>query len=360
MDFFDFRGAYKPTGGRVGVRTGGPGRKRCTKGKSCGATCIAATKVCRIDLGGQPGSNGGKNLHDGLGNVRGMLQGRKQRSQGAVPTTQPKQTPAPTPQPKPQPQPQSQPKPPVTRTTSQQQAARDKQQREKEQEQKLLQGAKNRASEDLEVAAKNTLAAKSVKEASVKVKERQEASGEAQRIMNQRQDATKLSDAQARAIRTYTSDRDIRGVNQYQNLNNCLRNPGACKNASEAQALQKELDSALSALPKNTNNFQFTRVIPLGKETTQLYDYLKNAQKGSILEDPAFGSFTSDKSHAAGLSNPVWGKTIKLVTRSGQIVPVNQYSNIKDEAEGILPRGSKLKISRVVEDQNGITAFLDD
>lgn len=29
---------------------GSKGKKRCTKGKSCGATCIVKSKVCRKDL----------------------------------------------------------------------------------------------------------------------------------------------------------------------------------------------------------------------------------------------------------------------------------------------------------------------
>ena len=98
MDIYDFRGAYKPTGGRVGVRTGGAGRKRCTKGKSCGATCITATKACWVDLGGEPGSNGGRNLHDATSKVRDIVKNRS----GSVGNAQQGITPTPQPQPKPQ------------------------------------------------------------------------------------------------------------------------------------------------------------------------------------------------------------------------------------------------------------------
>jgi hypothetical protein len=124
MDIYDFRGAYKPTGGRVGVRTGGAGRKRCIKGKSCGATCISFAKECWVDLGGKPGTNGGKNLHDGTGKVRDLVKGRK-KTGGAIgggggaegtppkpqPQPQPTPQPKPTPQPQPKPNPQPQPKP---------------------------------------------------------------------------------------------------------------------------------------------------------------------------------------------------------------------------------------------------------
>ena len=117
MDIYDFRGAYKPTGGRVGVRTGGAGRKRCVKGKSCGATCISFSKECWVDLGGKPGTNGGKNLHDATGKVRDLVKNRKQTGGatggggGGVEGTPQKTQPQPKPQPKPNPQPQQQPKP---------------------------------------------------------------------------------------------------------------------------------------------------------------------------------------------------------------------------------------------------------
>lgn len=338
MDYWDFR-----RGGGKAVGGGGP--RNCTKGKSCGATCIARDKYCWVNLpGGKPGSNGGKNLHDAISKVRDLVQSR----QGGV--VKPTNSPAP--------------QTPKNRTEAQKNAALLKEQRRKEREAKSLQGAKDRASKDMDavVAKKKPAGATSLSPAEIRKREKLEESGEAQRIMNRRQDATRLDPlgADAKAIRTYTSDRDIRGVNQYQNLNNCLRNPGACKNAEEAKKLQEGLDNALKVLPKNTDNFQFTRVISLSKDTQQLYDFLRQAKAGTILKDPGYGSFSSDKGYAAGLSDPRWGKTIKLVTRSGQIVPVNQYSNVKDEAEGILPRGANLKIARIVEDQNGITAFLDD
>lgn len=109
MDFFDFRGA-RGGGLKTGAkRAGVKGRKRCTKGKSCGATCIAGKKKCWVDLpGGEPGSNGGKNLHDALGKVRQKIQGK---GSGGVPPAQPQPKPPAQPNPTPQPQPQPQPKP---------------------------------------------------------------------------------------------------------------------------------------------------------------------------------------------------------------------------------------------------------
>lgn len=350
MSFWDFRGAYKPTGGKVGVRTGGAGRKRCTKGKSCGATCISAKKECLVDLpGGKPGSNGGKSLHDSTSKARDLVKARTGKGGPVSPQL--------TPQPKPQPQ---------TRTDAQAAAAKLKQQRQKEREAKSLEKAKSGMGKDLDAAVaktkKNPAGGQPLSQSEIRKREKLEQSGEAQKIMNKRQDAAKLefSSPEAKSIRTYTSDRDIRGVNQYQNLNNCLRNPGACKNAEEAKKLQEGLDNALKVLPKNTDNFEFKRAIPVSKETAELYDFLRNAKPGTILQDKGYGSFSSDKEYAAGMADPRFGRTIQLVTRSGQIVPVNQYSNIKDEAEGILPRGASLKISKVVETEGGLVAYLED
>lgn len=144
MDTYDFRGAYKPTGGRVGVRTGGAGRKRCTKGKSCGATCISAKKECWVDLpGGKPGSNGGRNLHDSTSKVRDLVKARAGKGESVIPQPKPQPKPQPTPQPKPQPQPQ-------TRTEAQKAAADLKRQRQKEREAKIAEKAKAAIGRDLE------------------------------------------------------------------------------------------------------------------------------------------------------------------------------------------------------------------
>jgi len=265
-----------------------------------------------------------------------------------------------------QPQVQPQPQRPKTRTEAQAEASKLKQQRQKEREAKALEKAKSGVRKELDAAAAKTkkepTGSRPLSPAEIRKREKLEESGEAQKIMNKRQDAAKLefSSPEAKSIRTYTSDRDIRGVNQYQNLNNCLRNPGACKNAEEAKKLQEGLDNALRVLPKNTDNFEFKRAIPVSRETAELYDFLKNAKPGTVLQDKGYGSFSSDKGYAAGMADPRFGKTIQLVTRSGQIVPVNQYSNIKDEAEGILPRGSRLKISKVVETEGGLVAYLED
>ena len=322
--------------------------------------------------GGKPGSNGGKNLHDSTTRVREMILKRKAGAGAAAPIPQP----APKPKPTPQPQPQTQPQPskPKTRSEAQAEAAKLKQQRKKEREAKQAEKVKANMGKDLDAAiAKTKKKTKPEKTeesgggrlspAEVRKKEKLEASGQAQKIMDKRQDDAKLNPIgpEVKAIRTYTTDRDVRGVNQYQNLNNCLRNPGACQNAEEAKKLQEGLDNALKALPKNTDNFEFTRVIPINQYTTQLYDFLKSAKPGTVLEDKGYGSFTSDKSHAAGLAKPYFGqKHIQLVTRSGQIVPLNRYSAIQDEAEGLLPRNAKLKIAKVEETENGLTAYLED
>lgn len=285
----------------------GGGNRNCRKGKPCGATCIAQKKICWVNLpGGKPGSNGGRNLHDSTTKVRDMLKTR----QGGGPA------------PAAAPQPQSA---PAVKT-------------ELSALEKAKAALKAQLAEDMKKTEEGNLSRE-------------------QKIINKRQKDTKLTGEQAAAIRTYTSDRDIRGVNQYRNVNNCLRNPGACTNKEEADKLKGSLDSALAALPKNTDNFQFTRVIPMTQSTAQLADFLRNAKVGTTLRDPGYASYSSDKGVAEGLSK--YGKSIKLVTRSGQIVPVNQYSNIKEEMEGILPRGSSLKIASITEDDNGITAILE-
>lgn len=71
MEHWDFRRSG-------GARVGSSGRKRCVKGKSCGASCIQKSKICWVDLpGGRPGSNGGKNLHDATSKARDLIQKKK-------------------------------------------------------------------------------------------------------------------------------------------------------------------------------------------------------------------------------------------------------------------------------------------
>lgn len=50
-------------------RAGSVGRKRCTKGKSCGRSCIARAKICRIEAGA--------NLSESLSSLRGDVASRQ-------------------------------------------------------------------------------------------------------------------------------------------------------------------------------------------------------------------------------------------------------------------------------------------
>lgn len=82
---------------RLGQSGAAGKRKRCKKGKSCGASCIHAVKVCMVDLPWASSS--------GLGKLAKGIQGRK-KDKGAKPpkpdvSPKPEVTPKPTKTPKP-------------------------------------------------------------------------------------------------------------------------------------------------------------------------------------------------------------------------------------------------------------------
>jgi hypothetical protein len=99
---------YNPSQDIVAGRTGsqidaakrkavkGGGRKRCKKGKSCGASCITSGKVCMVDL---PWAS----LSNDLTKVSKEIRDRDKKPQPAVATPQPQPTPQPQVTPKPTP-----------------------------------------------------------------------------------------------------------------------------------------------------------------------------------------------------------------------------------------------------------------
>ena len=146
-----------------------------------------------------------------------------------------------------------------------------------------------------------------------------------------------LNPKQKAAIRDYT---DEGGERPYSDLNACLRQPKICDPSNRKWTKQhaKELDSALKALPKNENAEPFWRGTRADSgQALALYQALENAQPGTRISDPAFGSYSYDESVAKGFTSRQT-KSILFVSRNKELRPVDVFSEIPLEREALLPR----------------------
>jgi hypothetical protein len=166
-----------------------------------------------------------------------------------------------------------------------------------------------------------------------------------------------------KAIHDYTEAKnplDLFGRGRsYKNLNSCVRKPKGCKDEKQQQ-FAKELDSALQKMPKNEDGVPFYRGVPVNRGTQAFYDMLKNAKPGTVMKDPGYGSYSSSDAVArsfggsqVGGKNKKGKKMIIFVNKGKEIRPINKASAIKEEHEGILPRGQNSTIRKVSEDDQG-------
>jgi hypothetical protein len=174
---------------------------------------------------------------------------------------------------------------------------------------------------------------------------------------------TKLTPTQQKAIKDYTRQRasaqnPSRG---YSQLNGCLRSLPSCKDKEASDAFAKELDSALAALPKNESGSPFYRGMKVGSpETRALYRRLLNAEPGTSIKDPGFGSYSSEDGIAknfAGMYNRSPG--ILFVSNSKAMTPMNVFSELPHEREALIPRDTEQTIRRVTKVGNTLVVELD-
>lgn len=172
-----------------------------------------------------------------------------------------------------------------------------------------------------------------------------------------------MSETDLKAITDYTKAHNPLNVfgrgRSYKNLNSCVRKKEGCKNKKQNKHAE-ELDTALNKMPKNEDKVPFYRGVPVGKNTKALYDMLKNAKPGTTMKDPGYGSYSSSDGVArsfggakVGGENREGKRMILFVNKSQEIRPINKASAIKEENEGILPRGTTSTIRRVTEDEQG-------
>jgi hypothetical protein len=196
------------------------------------------------------------------------------------------------------------------------------------------------------------------KEQAEKKEKEEEKFETAQKKRDEGQKAAKLSPRDKKVITDYTKETMGQSARSYDNMNGCLRRPPTCPDTKESGKFVKEFDAALSKLPKNEEGNAFYRGVRVEDDgTRQLYETLVNAQPGTRLKDPGYGSYSSverrAKSFAKGKSN------IMFVTRNKNMAPINMYSDVKDEYEAILPRGTEQTIRKVTKEGNTLIVEID-
>jgi hypothetical protein len=175
--------------------------------------------------------------------------------------------------------------------------------------------------------------------------------------------AAKLNPTQVKALKDYTNEATkSRPRRSYNDMNQCLRFPNTCKNNAETEKFAKELDSAVRKLPSNSAGDPFYRGIAANRGgAAEFYKTLENAKPGSKIKDPGFGSYSSDRRQAQNFMNDPDSKkkNILFVSRNKGLTPINKFSEMPDENEAILPRGSAQTIRSVRKDGNTLIVELD-
>jgi hypothetical protein len=163
------------------------------------------------------------------------------------------------------------------------------------------------------------------------------------------QQETKLTLEQKEALKDYSraAARNENRRRSYSDVNKCLRSPSLCVDKEASETFAKEIDSALSTLPKNENGFQFYRGVRVNSaETRELYRRLSNAQPGARMKDPGFGSYSSEDRIAKDFSAD---GGILFVSSSRALTPMNMFSELSHEREALMPRDTEQTIRRVTK-----------
>lgn len=168
--------------------------------------------------------------------------------------------------------------------------------------------------------------------------------------------ASKLTSSDKKAIADYTHMSGAGGMRSYKNLNKCLRLPDGCPDKAEAAKFEKQFKAALKKLPKNTSGDPFYR----GVTSAALYQQLENAQPGTVMKDPGYGSYSSDRRQTrAFMLSGAKDANVLFVSRNKGLTPINKFSKIESEAEAIMPSNQQQTIRSVRKDGETLIVELD-
>jgi hypothetical protein len=174
-----------------------------------------------------------------------------------------------------------------------------------------------------------------------------------------REKTVKLNPSQTKALEDYTNYESPSSRRTYSAVNDCLRSPRGCPDIKDQAAFVKQIDSALAALPKNEEGVEHYRGVSANSDSTKaLYQQLENAQPGTRIKDPGYGSFSSNKETANDFIES-WNPGILFVSTSKKLTPVGAYSKIPGEDEALLPRNTELTIRKVTKIGENLIVELD-
>jgi hypothetical protein len=76
------------------------------------------------------------------------------------------------------------------------------------------------------------------------------------------------------------------------------------------------------------------------------------------MKDPGYGSYSAERRQAEHFTNRNVPNII-FVTRSKSMTPINMHSEIKEENEAILPRGTEQTIRKVTKEGKNLIVEID-
>ena len=183
----------------------------------------------------------------------------------------------------------------------------------------------------------------------------------ADQVRDARQAEANLTSRQKKAISDYTSagGDPSNPRRSFLDVNGCLRSPPTCVNRKASDTFAKEVDEAIAKLPKNDEGHQFYRGVDARSGTAaELYKQLQTVQPGMRMRDPGFGSYSSDK----GVTEDFMGRnqpSILFVSRNRNLTPINMFSQMPEEREALMPRGTEQTVRKVTKNGNTLIVEID-
>lgn len=161
------------------------------------------------------------------------------------------------------------------------------------------------------------------------------------------------------AIRNYSSDSSVmrgdRAASEpaYKSMNNCGRSPKDCRPGVKEEMAQ--FDKALKEMPANTAGGSYYRGFSPRQE---VYDQLASLKVGDTFSDGGYSSFSRNPAVAQDFMSRV-KPSVLIESRSKDIRAIEQFSRIKKEQEGVLPRGLNQTVREIRQEGNVLTIVVD-
>lgn len=324
--------------------------KRCTKGKSCGATCIDARKRCVLELGPL--------ISAPISNVKSLIQ-TKQKDKGSSSLTRETVT-------------------PIKSVTPKEASLPSKAKEDINTEyERLMELARAKTKES------NKAMAKGDRETYLKLRaEARALSTEAidlkygpkkdtpspvkpvtpkeaplpPKVKKEEEPKLSLPDAE-KILRNYILGGSMETGSMLE-TNMKLRGVSKTKITPEEQEQVKAMDRLLNTLPRNNGETHYRGFY---LDPTKDKAFIESLIKGGTILDNGFSSYSRDREQAEMFADQGIGKPFIIVSRSPQLRDVRKYApeDYDDQQESIMPRGTALKILKT-ETRDGITYLYTD